>query len=194
MLNVSLLKIGHFRICAVEKQRHQRKFFILLLFFLGILVIEPHSFTFYDPWRLDLLRFSHWGIRVLTRHPIRTGRMCSERSFCLAFQSLGELMDCLEQAPVSLAFLSLVCNQPSVPNYSLTSKPKSFPALIFLQTRVNHSPVCVTFLKGPESKGWRYSILKILSIISECMVERNPFFSRGLCLWRGGRCFCVTMT
>lgn len=48
------------------------------------LVIEPHSFTFYDPWRLDLLRFSHWGIRVLTRHPILT--------FCLAFQSSGELM------------------------------------------------------------------------------------------------------
>lgn len=71
MLNVSLSRIGNFKVlCNGTAEVPKQMFFLVFFSPLGILVIDSHRFAVYDLWRLDLFWVCHWGTKAFSSLPV----------------------------------------------------------------------------------------------------------------------------
>lgn len=122
---------------------------------------------------------------------VRSSFLCAAL-FCVLALSVGEPkgVGCLSALVVwnrhtaVPAFLSLVC-KASVSSKLLINEPKSFRIWFSYGDRSeSFTGMCMSFLNRLESKGFPFSIFKILSVIIEHAVETATSPSPGLCLQR----------
>lgn len=112
------------------------------------------------------------------------------------FWSMSQLMDGVPRPKLvwnrhtAVALLPFPSISSSVSSKLLINKPKSFPGLIFLQWwSESFTGMCVNLFKGAESEGFRVSIVTILSLTTESMVEMNPFLTL-TCMGRRRQFLC----
>lgn len=117
-------------------------------------------------------------------------------SFLFGSWSMGQLMDGVPRPKLvwnrhtAVALLPFPSISSSVSSKLLINKPKSFPGLTFLQWwSESFTGMCVNLLKGAESEGFRVSIVTILSLTTESMVEMNPFLTL-TCMGRRRQFLC----